>query len=385
MPDAEASFREQVRGFLREQLPPALRRKVLDHAVLDKQDYLQWQHILRAQGWMCWTWPTAHGGPGWSAMQSYIFEEECWLAGAPDVLPFGHKMLGPLVMRFGTEAQRRTLLPRILRSEDWWCQGYSEPGAGSDLASLRTRARLSGDRFIVNGQKAWTSYAQYADKMFCLVRTDPDASKQAGISFLLIDMDTPGITVRPVRLLDGQDEVNEVFFDDVQVPAENLLGELHKGWDCAKYLLGHERLNVARVGRSKRELALLKRLAARPDAQGRSLLHDPVFSQRIAQAEVDVFTVEQLTLRLLGEASAGRAVGPEASVLKLIGTEAAQSLSALLVDTLGPQLAGLPSADQDIADPQALVHQYLNWRKLSIYGGSNEVQRNIIAKAVLGL
>ena len=381
------SFRREARAFLQERLPGWLRDKVLRHEPLVKADYLVWQRILRESGFMCGTWPTQYGGPGWTPMQVHIFEEECWLFGAPDVLPFGTKMLAPLIMKFGTAKQKAELLPRIRNSEDWWCQGYSEPGAGSDLASLTTRARLDNGHFIVNGQKTWTSFADYADKMFCLVRTDPDASKQGGISFLLIDMRSPGITVRPIPLLDGSSEVSEVFLEDVRVPAENLLGELHQGWSCAKYLLGHERANAGRVARSKRELRLLRRLAALRAHESGSALADAAFQIEIAKADTDVYALDQLTLGLIGQASAGRAMGPEASVLKLIGTEVAQRISALLVDVLGTDLAGpsVPDGDAQMPSPENLVAQYLNWRKLSIYGGSNEVQRNIIAKAVLGI
>ena len=380
-------FRREVRGFLKEHLPGWLRDKVLRHEPLVKTDYLAWQSVLLERGWMCTTWPTRYGGPGWTPMQTHIFEEECWLFGAPDVLPFGTKMLAPLIMKFGTTQQKAELLPRILRSEDWWCQGYSEPGAGSDLASLTTRARLENGCFIVNGQKTWTSFAHYADKMFCLVRTDPDASKQGGISFLLIDMRSPGVTVRPIELLDGTSEVSEVFLDDVHVPAANLLGELHQGWNCAKYLLGHERANAGRVARSKRELRLLRRLAALQARENGSSLADAGFQIEIAKAETDVYALDQLTLGLIAQVGAGKAMGPEASVLKLIGTEVAQRISALLVDALGTDLAGLPAPAGDVhmPRPENLVAQYLNWRKLSIYGGSNEVQRNIIAKAVLGI
>lgn len=381
------SFRHEVRTFLHERLPGWLRDKVLRHEPLVKADYLVWQRILLEHGFMCGTWPTQYGGPGWTPMQVHIFEEECWLFGAPDVLPFGTKMLAPLIMKFGTAQQKAELLPRIRNSEDWWCQGYSEPGAGSDLASLTTRARLDNGHFIVNGQKTWTSFADYADKMFCLVRTDPDASKQGGILFLLIDMRSPGVTVRPIPLLDGSSEVSEVFLDDVRVPAENLLGALHQGWSCAKYLLGHERANAGRVARSKRELRLLRRLAALRAHESGPSLADAAFQIEIAKAETDVYALDQLTLGLIAQASAGQAMGPEASVLKLIGTEVAQRISALLVDVLGADLAGpsVPEGDAHMPRPENLVAQYLNWRKLSIYGGSNEVQRNIIAKAVLGI
>lgn len=378
-------FRREVRSFLDERLPQWLRNKVLSHEPLAKADYLAWQRILLERGWMCGTWPIEYGGPGWTPMQSHIFEEECWLFGAPDVLPFGTKMLAPLIMQFGTPKQKAELLPRIRNSEDWWCQGYSEPGAGSDLASLTTRARWENGNFIVTGQKTWTSFADYADKMFCLVRTDPAASKQGGISFLLIDMNSPGVTVRPIRLLDGSSEVSEVFLDDVQVPADNLLGELHQGWNCAKYLLGHERANAGRVARSKRELRLLRRLAALRMSEHEPCLADAAFQIEMARAEADVYALDQLTLSLIEQVSAGKGMGPEASVLKLIGTEVAQRISALLVDVLGSDLAGTQTLDVTAQEPtpEHLVAQYLNWRKLSIYGGSNEVQRNIIAKAVL--
>lgn len=381
------AFRREVQAFLGASLPEWLRSKVLRHESLEKKDYLAWQRILLERGWMCASWPLEYGGPGWTPMQTHIFEEECWLSGAPDVLPFGTKMLAPLIMRFGTAQQKSELLPRILRSEDWWCQGYSEPAAGSDLASLTTRARVESDHFVVNGQKTWTSFADYADKMFCLARTNPEASQQGGISFLLIDMASPGVTVRPIRLLDGSSEVSEVFLDEVRVPAENLLGELHQGWSYAKYLLGHERANAGRVARSKRELRLLGRLAAaRVIANGPSLA-SAAFQVEIAKAHADVYALDQLTLTLIAQASAGKVLGPEASVLKLIGTEVAQRISALLVDLLGTDLDAISDAAVDPHDPcpEHLVAQYLNWRKLSIYGGSNEIQRNIIAKSVLGV
>lgn len=383
--DGDVEFREQVRSFVRSALPQALRDKVLGHQWLDKADYVQWQRILHARGWMGWAWPVAHGGTGWSDARKHIFEEECWLAGAPEVPAFGVKMLAPLIMNFGNAQQKAQVLPRILSCEDWWCQGYSEPGAGSDLASLRTTARRSGDHFILQGQKTWTSYAQYANKMFCLVRTDPAASRQAGISFLLFDMDLPGITVRPIELLDGHCEVNEVFFDDVKVPSTALLGELDKGWTYAKALLGHERVQAGKIGRSKRELRLLKRLAAQRQRNGRALLQDDRFAERIVRAEVDLLALECMTLRLIAHIGQGRGAGVEASVLKIRGTEVAQTLSTLLVDVLGEDLHGPQATHDPAVDPQALAGQYLNWRKLSIYGGSNEIQRNLIAKLALGL
>ncbi len=385
---AESDFREEVRAFLRAELPAALRRKVLEHAPLTKEDYVGWQKILNQKGWLAPGWPVVHGGTGWTARQIYLFEEECWLAGAPEVFAFGPKMLAPVLMQHGSEQQKAFYLPRILKSEDWWCQGYSEPGSGSDLASLRTRAVVEGDHLVIDGQKTWTTYAQYANRMFCLVRTDPSAKQQEGISFVLLDMDTPGIRVRPLILLDGTHEVNEVFFDHVRVPLTNVVGELHKGWTYAKALLGHERFNAGKIGRSLRELALLKRLASQPDALGRRLIDDLRFAERIAVAEVDLLALEQTTLRLIAQAQAGAGVGVEPSILKIRGTEIAQNLSTLLVEALGPYQPGSqPSATPEgsLPPPVSLVRQYLNWRKLSIYGGSNEIQRNIIAKFALGL
>ncbi|WP_423457706.1 acyl-CoA dehydrogenase family protein [Ottowia sp. VDI28] len=385
--EAEAGFRAEVRGFLREALPPALRQKVLEHAVLTKDDLVGWQKILNARGWLAPGWPVPLGGTGWTPRQIYVFEEECWLAGAPEVFAFGPKMLAPVLMQHGSEAQKAYFLPRILASDDWWCQGYSEPGSGSDLASLRTRGVVEGGHLVIDGQKTWTTYAQYANRMFCLVRTDPEAKQQEGISFVLMDMDTPGIRVRPLILLDGTHEVNEVFFDQVRVPLENVVGELHKGWTYAKALLGHERFNAGKIGRSLRELALLKRMAAQPDMLGRRLLDNPRFAERIAATEVDLLALEKTTLRLIAAAQAGASMGVEPSILKIRGTEIAQNLSALLVEALGPYQPNAESApaEEPLAPPASLVRQYLNWRKLSIYGGSNEVQRNIIAKFALGL
>lgn len=378
--DSERALRTEVRGFLREALPAQLRAKVLAHESLGKADYVAWQNILNARGWLAPAWPVERGGTGWTPRQIYVFEEECWMAGAPEVFAFGPKMLAPVLMQHGTKAQQDECLPRILSSADWWCQGYSEPGSGSDLAALRTRARIEGEYLVIDGQKTWTTYAHWANRMFCLVRTDTQTKPQEGISFVLLNMDTPGITVRPLILLDGVHEVNEVFFEQVRVPLANVVGRLNQGWTCAKALLGHERFNAGKIGRSLRELALLKRLASEPDALGRRLLNDVRFAERIAAVEVDLLALEQTTLRLMAAAQAGTSMGVEPSILKIRGTEIAQQLSLLLVEVLGPGPGAI-----DGALPAALVRQYLNWRKLSIYGGSNEVQRNIIAKFALGL
>ena len=381
----DAAFRAEVRSFLQAAVPADIRAKVLAHAVLEKDDYVRWYKVLSSKGWLGWTWPKEWGGPGWDARQIHIFEEELWLAGAPEVYAFGLRMLAPVLMAHGSEAQKREHLPRILSCEDWWCQGYSEPGAGSDLASLRTSARIEGDTIIINGQKTWTTYAHFANRMFCLVRTDSSGKAQEGISFVLLDMATPGITVRPIELVDGECEVNEVFFDEVRVPLANMVGPMNAGWTVAKALLSHERFNVGKIGRSKRELDLLKRLAARPRADGTSLLSDSSFVRQIAQVEVDILALEATVLRLVAAVKRGQGNGAEASVLKLHGTAVAQRISGLLADAVGEDINSPEALAQDGASPVALGMQHLNWRKLTIYGGSDEVQRNLVAKLALGL
>lgn len=388
----DLAFRDRVRAFLDAELPADLRHKVLNHLRLAKDDYVRWHRILARQGWVAPGWPVEFGGPGWTPVQRHIFEEECARAGTPQVLPFGVNMVAPVIMAFGSPEQKAHYLPRILSCEDWWCQGYSEPGAGSDLASLKTSAVRDGDHYIVNGQKTWTTLAQHADMIFCLVRTDPSVRKQEGISFLLIDMHAPGVTVRPIIMLDEDHEVNEVFFDNVRVPLANLVGQENKGWTYAKYLLGHERTGIAAVGRSKRELARLKALARRERKDGRPLLEDPLFAARVADLEIELMALEMTVLRVL--ADAGRAPGPEASVLKVRGTEIQQRLSELMVEAAGPMALPFDAAyldgeqahsvaDDDFAAP--LLSHYFNYRKTSIYGGSNEIQRNIISQMILGL
>jgi alkylation response protein AidB-like acyl-CoA dehydrogenase len=388
----DLAFRDQVRAFLEAELPADLRHKVRNHLRLHKDDYVRWHRILARQGWAAPGWPREYGGPGWTPVQRHIFEEECARAGTPPVLPFGVNMVAPVIMAFGSQAQKDYYLPRILSCEDWWCQGYSEPGAGSDLASLKTTATRDGDHYIVNGQKTWTTLAQHADMIFCLVRTDPTVRKQEGISFLLIDMHAPGVTVRPIIMLDEDHEVNEVFFDNVRVPVENLVGEENRGWTYAKYLLGHERTGIAAVGRSKRELARLKALALREQKDGRPLLHDPLFAAKVADLEIELMALEMTVLRVLAQAD--KAPGPEASVLKVRGTEIQQRLSELMVEAAGPLALPFDPAylegerehsiiDDDFAAP--LLPHYFNFRKTSIYGGSNEIQRNIISQMILGL
>jgi alkylation response protein AidB-like acyl-CoA dehydrogenase len=394
----DLAFRYDVAAFLAASLPQDLRHKVLNHRRLGKDDYIRWHKILAAQGWAGSSWPREYGGTGWSPVQRHIWEEECAAAGTPTILPFGINMVGPVIMAFGNEAQKRYYLPRILNCDDWWCQGYSEPGAGSDLASLKTRAELvksaDGDHYLVNGQKTWTTLAQHADLIFCLVRTDSGVRKQEGISFLLIDMHSPGITVRPIMTLDEDHEVNEVFFDNVKVPIENLIGEENKGWTYAKYLLGHERTNIAAIGRSKTELQYLKRLAGEQRKNGKSLLEDPLFAAKVASLEIELMALEMTVLRVLSEEGSKRGPGPEASMLKVKGTEVQQALTELMLEAVGPY--GLPfdpafldgeSAHSVTGNDAAatLAASYVNYRKASIYGGSNEIQKNIITQMILGL
>ena len=378
----EQAFRDEVRQFLADELPADIRdRMSRDDASQIREDIIRWQKILHARGWGAPAWPVEFGGTGWSKTQQYIFENECALADAPAQLAFGIKMVAPVIMRYGSAEQQAKFLPRILAAEDWWCQGYSETGSGSDLASLKMKAEREGDDYVLNGQKVWNTLGQFADWIFCLVRTDPAAKPQKGISFLLIDMKSPGITVRPTRLLDGTYEVNEIWFDNVRVPVSNRVGEENLGWTYAKFLLGHERTNIAGIGASKRELQRLKQEAAAVVKDGRSLLEDPVFGNRIAQVEIELTALEVTNLRVIFAEAAKQAPGPEASMLKIRGTEIAQRISELQVELLGA--GALVYAHGD--DGSRATAAYLNLRKLSIFGGSNEIQRNIIAHMILGL
>jgi alkylation response protein AidB-like acyl-CoA dehydrogenase len=391
----EKAFRAEVRSFVEANLPHDLRDRVLNFQHLEKADYVRWQRILAAHGWGAPAWPREFGGAAWSAAQRNIFDEECFTAGAPRQMPFGLSMVAPVLQKFGTAAQQQRFLPRILSMEDWWCQGYSEPGAGSDLAALSTRAERRADgHYLVNGQKIWTSFAQWADWIFCLVRTDAGGRKQEGISFLLIDMATPGVTVRPIKTLDGGHDVNEVFFDNVRVPVENLVGEEHHGWSIAKYLLGHERTNIAGLGNCKRFMRRLKEIAASERKHGKPLLQDPRFRDRIVKVEIDLIAHEWSLLRLIAAEGEGRAPGPEASILKIRGSEIQQELTELLMECAGPYALPFvaealePGYSGDTAQGEllnALAPHYLDWRKISIYGGATEVQKNIIAKMILGL
>lgn len=392
--DKQKAFRDEVRGFLNDKLPARLSDKVRDGKRLTKADYEEWHAILNAQGWLGVNWPVEHGGTGWDAVQRFIFEEETTRAHAPRILPFGLSMLAPVVMKFGNDAQKAQYLPRILNGDDWWCQGYSEPGAGSDLAAVQMSAVRDGDHYVVNGQKTWTTLGQYANMIFCLVRTSTEGKRQEGISFLLIDMDTPGIEVRPIVLIDGEVEVNEVWFDDVRVPVENLVGEENKGWTYAKYLLTHERTNIAGVGFARAGLAALKRIAGVEMSGGVPLIANPVFAAKIAQVEIDLMAMSTTNLRTISAAAAGQAPGAESSMLKVKGTVIRQEINTLTRQAVGPYAAPFISESLDEgANVQAVgpeyampaTQAYFNNRKLSIYGGSNEIQRQIISKAILEL
>jgi hypothetical protein len=362
----ELAFRDEVRAWLAANLPQELK----DQGHLSKEELLRWHRILARKGWVAPAWPKEWGGTGWNVVQRYIFEEELGYAGSPPLMPFGLSMCAPVLIAFGTEAQKKRFLPRIYNGDDFWCQGYSEPGAGSDLASLKTKAQKNQNHYIVTGQKIWTSYAHYADWIFCLVRTDPTVEKrQEGISFLLIDMKTPGVTVRPLILMDGGHSVNEVFLDDVQVPVENRVHHENAGWTVAKYLLGYERMNTGRIGESKRELRKLKESAS-------SKLNDVRFRDRLTRVEVELTALEITNLRFLDRMRrTGQPPGADVSMLKIRGTEIQQALTEL----------AMQAADPAALETRALERRYLDMRKTTIYAGSNEIQRNIIAKMTLGL
>jgi alkylation response protein AidB-like acyl-CoA dehydrogenase len=387
----ELAFRDEVRGWLSANLPQDLREKIARYEELGREDLLRWHRILAKQGWVAPAWPKEWGGTGWNVVQRYIFEEECGFAGTPPLIPFGLSMCGPVLLRFGTDAQKKRFLPRIYNGDDFWCQGYSEPGSGSDLASLKTKAVREGDHYVVNGQKIWTTLGHFADWIFCLVRTDSNmAKKQEGISFLLIDMKTPGITVRPLILMDLGHEVNEVFFDDVKVPVENLVYEEGKGWTVAKYLLGHERMNTGRVGASKRELAKLKEFAAQqPGDDGKPLSEDVRFRDRISRVEVELMALEITNLRFLDQMRrSGQPPGADVSMLKIKGTEIQQALTELMMQAVGPLAQPVAPANGGADFDEflgGLAPRYCNFRKTTIYAGSNEIQRNIISKMTLGL
>lgn len=390
----ELAFRDEVKQFLRAKLPEHLAEKTRRGLRLARQDYEQWHDALRAQGWLAVNWPQEYGGPGWDVVQKYIFDLECGLAYAPRVVPFGFSMLGPVLLKYGSEAQKSYYMPRILSGDDWWCQGYSEPGAGSDLAGLRTRAVRDGDHYVVNGQKTWTTLGHFANKIFCLVRTDPHAKKQEGISFMLIDMSDPGVSVKPIVTIDGGHEINEVFLDDVKVPASDLVGEENMGWTYAKYLLTHERTGIANVGHATAQYESMKRIVAAQMRAGKPLRDDPYFAARLAKLEIELEAMRITNLRMVAAAAQSGAPGPQSSILKILGAKIRQEITDLARRAVGPYaLPYIPEAFElgfngDAVGPEnsaPLAATYFNFRKFSVFGGSDEIQKNIYAKAGLGL
>ena len=391
----ELAFRAEIKQWVAEHLPADLSHKVHNAMRLTREDMQRWARILGKKGWLGYAWPKQFGGPGWTAVQKHLFEEECAMAGAPRIVPFGPVMVAPVIMAFGNAEQQQRFLPGIASGDVWWSQGYSEPGSGSDLASVKTRAERVGNKYIVNGQKTWTTLGQYGEWIFCLVRTSTEGKPQTGISFLLIDMKSPGVTVRPIILLDGEHEVNEVFFDNVEVPAENLIGEENKGWTYAKHLLAHERTNIADVNRAKRELERLKRIAR---AEG--VYDDRRFRDQIALLEVDIVALEMMVLRVLSAEKSGKQSLDVAGLLKIRGSEIQQRYTELMMQAAGPY--AMPSIHEAMeagwqgdallggvwpggaGHCAPLAGNYFNYRKTTIYGGSNEVQRNIVSQTVLG-
>ncbi len=391
---AELAFREEARRFFRSEIPEAIRNKVRDGIELTKEDIVIQHRILNARGWAVPNWPVEWGGQSWSPVELYLYQDEMQQACVPGPLAFNASMVGPVIAQFGSDATKQRFLAKTANLDIWWCQGFSEPGSGSDLASLRTKAERKGDKYVVNGQKTWTTLAQHADWIFCLVRTDPAAKKQEGISFLLIDMNTKGIQVRPIQTIDGGHEVNEVFFDDVEVPAENLVGEENKGWDYAKFLLGNERTGIARVGQSKAQVARIKEIARLEFAGGAPLSEDLRFQERIAEIEVELKALEMTQLRVVADER--RQVkgkpNPASSILKIKGSNIQQALTELVMDVVGPYVLPYQWHEDGSNEPvigstdaMTAAPEYFNNRKVSIYGGSNEIQRNIVAKAILGL
>lgn len=389
--EEQIAFRQEVRTFLEESYPQELREKRV--GAFSKEDFLSWHKILASKGWVAPAWPEEFGGPGWDLTQRYIFDQELGRIGGVNIMPFGITMLGPVIQNFGTEEQKEHYLPRILDGSDWWCQGYSEPGAGSDLASLKTKAERDGDEYVVNGHKIWTTMAQHADWIFCLVRTDNSGKPQQGISFLLIDMKSPGIEVRPIYTIDGGHHVNEVFFTDVRVPVENLVGEEGNGWGIAKFLLVNERSNIAEVMRSKKAIEKLKDISRAETLDGNPLITDEAFRKKIAELEVDLLALEFTELRALAGEQDGTATGLEASFLKVKGTEIQMRVSELIMEAMGNYaMAAAPFLDVPDNYTQVgpdyglgVAQNYFGMRKTAIYGGSNEIQKNIIAKFALGM
>jgi len=390
----ELAFRDEVQTFLEQKLPTRLREKIRDGKHLFKADFEEWQAILNKKGWLANHWPKEYGGTGWTAVEKFIFEDACCRAHAPRTVPFGLSMLGPVLIKYGSKEQKKHWLPRILDGSDWWCQGYSEPGAGSDLASLKMSAVRDGDHYVVNGQKTWTTLAQFANMIFCLVRTSSEGKRQAGISFLLIDMTSPGIELRPIKTIEGGQEINEVFFTEVRVPVENLVGEENKGWTYAKYLLTYERTNIAGIGFSNEALGKLKTIARDQKTKGGCLADDPIFATRMAKVEIALANMQTTNLRVISGVDGGGAPGAESSMLKIKGTEIRQELDDLTRRALGRYAQPLVAAafeegfnGEPVGPTYAppIASRYFNNRKLSIFGGSSEIQKNIISKMILEL
>ncbi|MCO4092196.1 MAG: pimeloyl-CoA dehydrogenase large subunit [Sphingorhabdus sp.] len=390
---AEIAFQKEVRSFIAENYPENLRSVQDEGHDLSKEDFLSWHRILAKKGWIAPAWPVEYGGTGWTATERFIWSEELAAADCVGTMPFGLSMVGPVIYTFGTPEQKAKFLPGILSGDDWWCQGYSEPGAGSDLASLRTKAVRDGDDYVVNGQKTWTTMAQHADWGFFLVRTDSDAKAQEGISFLLIDMKSPGVTVRPIITLGGEHEVNEVWLEEVRVPVANRVYEENKGWTCAKFLLAHERTGIAAVARSKRGVEKIKAIARTEQDGDRPLIANPFFKRKISELEIDLTALEFTELRSLAGEASGKGPGPESSLLKIKGSEIQQRITELALEAVGhygaPYFRGFGEGDNEHPIGPDYAHRaaptYFNTRKTTIYGGSNEIQRNIIAKMVLGI
>jgi alkylation response protein AidB-like acyl-CoA dehydrogenase len=390
----EEAFRQEVRDFLAQELPKEIAQKAKKGQRLSKAEVERWQAILSARGWLAPHWPVEYGGAGWSVVERFIYEQEAAFAHAPSPIAFGLNMLAPVLIKYGSEAQKSHWLGRMLRGEDWWCQGYSEPGAGSDLANIKTMAVRDGDDYVINGQKTWTTLAQHANMMFVLARTERSEKRQDGISFLLVDLTAPGVEVRPIITLDGDHEINEVFFTDVRTPVSNLVGEENRGWTYAKYLLTYERTSMAGIGASTAAMAWLRELARKQVKRGRPLIEDPLFAARVARAEIELANLRTTAMRVVASAARGEAPGPESSMLKVRGTELRQEISGLSRRALGPYAQPFLSEALDDghneepigpSEAPSVTPTYLNLRKLTIFGGSNEIQRNIISKAILRL
>ncbi|MBA4489605.1 acyl-CoA dehydrogenase family protein [Paracoccus sp. S1E-3] len=388
----EETFRQEIRQFIADNLPEETRRHMSQLRPPTRDMVHQWVQALASRGWSCPRWPVEYGGPGWDAVRQYIFFEEIQAAPSPDIVSFGTNMVGPVIFTFGTEAQKAHYLPKIATLEHWWCQGFSEPGAGSDLAAVRTKAVRDGDGWVIDGQKTWTTYAHRANMIFVLARTDPHAKKQEGISFFLVDMSLPGVSVRPIQTIDGDREINEVFLDNVRVPASCLVGEENKGWDYAKFLLGNERTGIARVGMTRGRLQMIEQLAAERIVDGRPLIEHARFRDRLTELQVELKALEMTVMRVLSAEQAKGKPNPATSVLKLVGADMQQRMTELYLQVAGEDAVAWP--DQDGTGPNGIMGPdwadaapaaYFNMRKVSIYGGSTEVQKNIIAKAILGL